>query len=124
MIRYPHLPSRFLPLGERNNGLISFALRCTLSNKIPGKRRRVMAVSTREAREHFSDVINRVAYGKERVILTRRGKPLVAVVPIADVELLETLEDKLDLEDALASLREAEETGTTSLERLKQELGL
>ena len=83
-----------------------------------------MAVCTREAREHFSDVINRVAYGKERVILTRRGKPLVAVVPIADVELLETLEDKLDLEDALASLREAEEKGTTSLEHLKQELGL
>ena len=83
-----------------------------------------MTVSTREARENFSDVINRAAYGKERVILTRRGKPLVAVVPMADVELLETLEDKLDLEDALAALREAKEKGTIPLEELKRELGL
>ena len=83
-----------------------------------------MTVSTREARENFSDVINRAAYGKERVILTRRGKPLVAVVPMADVELLETLEDKLDLEDALAALKEAEEKGTIPLDDLKRELGL
>ena len=83
-----------------------------------------MTVSTREARENFSDVINRAAYGKERVILTRRGKPLVAVVPMADVELLETLEDRLDLEDAFAALREAEEKGTIPLDDLKRELGL
>ena len=83
-----------------------------------------MTVSTREARENFSDVINRAAYGKERVILTRRGKPLVAVVPMADVELLETLEDKLDLEDALVALREADEKGTIPLDDLKRELGL
>jgi mRNA interferase RelE/StbE len=83
-----------------------------------------MTVSTREARENFSDVINRAAYGKERVILTRRGKPLVAVVPMADVELLETIEDKLDLEDALAALKEAEEKGTIPLNDLKRELGL
>jgi prevent-host-death family protein len=83
-----------------------------------------MSVSTREARENFSDVVNRAAYGKERVILTRRGKPVVAVVPMADMELLEALEDKIDLEDALAALKEAEEQGTVPLEDLKRELGL
>jgi prevent-host-death family protein len=83
-----------------------------------------VTVSTREARENFSDVINRAAYGKERVILTRRGKALVAVVPIDDVKVLEALEDKVDLEDALASLKEAEEKGTISLGDLKRELGL
>ena len=82
-----------------------------------------MTISTREARENFSDVINRAAYGKERVILTRRGKPLVAVVPIDDVEVLETLEDKFDLQDALAALKEAEDKGTMSLQELKGELG-
>ena len=45
-------------------------------------------LSTAEARDQFSDVINRAAYGKERVVLTRRGKALVAVVPIEDVEWL------------------------------------
>ena len=83
-----------------------------------------MSVSTREARENFSDVVNRAAYGKERVILTRRGKPVVAVVPMADIELLEALDDKLDLEDALAALKEAEEKGIIPLEDLKRELGL
>ena len=82
-----------------------------------------MTISTREARENFSDVINRAAYGKERVILTRRGKPLVAVVPIDDVEVLETLEDKIDLQDTLAALKEAEDKGTMSLQELKGELG-
>lgn len=83
-----------------------------------------MTVSTRDARENFSDVINRAAYGKERVILTRRGKALVAVVPMDDINVLEALEDKIDLVDALTSLREAEEKGTVSLEELKRELGL
>ena len=82
-----------------------------------------MTISTREARENFSDVINRAAYGKERVILTRRGKPLVAVVPIDDVEVLETLEDKIDLQDTLAALKEAEDKGTMTPQEFKRELG-
>jgi prevent-host-death family protein len=83
-----------------------------------------MTVSTREARGNFSQVINRAAYGKERVILTRRGQALAAVVPIDDIEALEALEDKIDLVDALISLKEAEEEGTIRLEDLKRELGL
>ena len=83
-----------------------------------------MMVTLREARQNFSDVINRAAYGKERVILTRRGKPFAAVVPMDDIELLETLEDKVDLEDALEALKEAEEKGTITLEDLERELGL
>ncbi len=57
-------------------------------------------ISTVKARDEFSTVVNRVAFGKERVILTRRGKKLAAVVPIEDVKLLEELEDRLDLEEA------------------------
>lgn len=81
-------------------------------------------LSTAEARDQFSDVINRAAYGKERVVLTRRGKALVAVVPIEDVELLRELEDRIDLEDARIAIAEAEEKGTISLAELKSELGL
>ena len=80
-----------------------------------------MAISTREARENFSDVINRAAYGKERVVLTRRGKPLVAVVPIEDMELLERLEDEIDIEAAREALKES---GIIPLEKVKAELGL
>jgi prevent-host-death family protein len=40
------------------------------------------AITTVSARQHFSDLINRVAYGKDRIVLTRRNRPLAAVVPI------------------------------------------
>jgi prevent-host-death family protein len=37
-------------------------------------------LTTSEVRDQLAEIINRVAYGKERVILTRRGKEVVAVV--------------------------------------------
>ena len=59
------------------------------------------------ARDEFADMLNRAAYGKERVILTRRGRELAAVVPIEDVRLLEELEARMELQDARAALAEA-----------------
>ena len=42
-------------------------------------------------RQDFSDTINRVAYGGERIVLHRRGKDVAAVIPIDDLTLLEEL---------------------------------
>lgn len=81
-------------------------------------------VNTVSARAQFSDIINRAAFGKERVTLTRRGKEIVAVVPIEDVKLLEALEDKIDLEEARAALAESKKKGTLSWEKVKKELGI
>ena len=81
-------------------------------------------VSTVDARKQISEIINRAAFGKERMILTRRGKELVAVVPIEDVKLLEALEDRIDLEEARAALSEVKKKGTVSWEKIKKELGL
>jgi prevent-host-death family protein len=81
-------------------------------------------VNTVNARAQFSEIINRAAFGKERVTLTRRGKEIVAVVPIEDVQLLEALEDKIDLEEARAALAEAKKKGTVPWEKIKKELGI
>lgn len=81
-------------------------------------------VSTVDARKQISEIINRAAFGKERMILTRRGKELVAVVPIEDVKLLEALEDKMDLEEAREALSKSKKKGTVSWEKMKKELGL
>jgi prevent-host-death family protein len=81
-------------------------------------------ITTVEARAQFSELINRAAFGKERVTLTRRGKEIVAVVPIEDMKLLETLEDKIDLEEARAALAEAKKKGTVSWQKVKAELGI
>ena len=39
-----------------------------------------------EARAQFSELVNRVGFGKERIILSRHGKPLVALVPAEDLD--------------------------------------
>lgn len=45
-----------------------------------------------EARGELADTVNRVAYTKERVVLQRHGKGIVAVVPMEDLKTLEDLE--------------------------------
>ncbi|MFF5973025.1 type II toxin-antitoxin system Phd/YefM family antitoxin [Streptomyces sp. NPDC012769] len=45
-----------------------------------------------QARAELADLINRVVYGDERVVVTRHGKPLVALVSAADLERLEAAE--------------------------------
>ncbi len=50
-----------------------------------------------EARENFSEVLNEVSYGGQRLVLQRHGKDLVAIISIEDLALLEELEDQADL---------------------------
>ncbi|MFM9371060.1 type II toxin-antitoxin system Phd/YefM family antitoxin [Streptomyces sp. Da 82-17] len=44
-----------------------------------------------QARAELADLINRVVYGGERVVVTRHGKPLVALVSADDLRRLEEL---------------------------------
>ena len=81
-------------------------------------------LSTVKARENFSDLVNRSAYGKERVVLTRRGKGVVAVVPIEDLKLLEAIEDRLDLEDIEQALADPENKKAIPWDKVKKDLGL
>lgn len=74
-----------------------------------------------EAKRAFGKTVNRVAFGKERLLLERRGEDVAAMVPPEDLRLLEELEDRFDLEAARKALREP---GSVSLEALKKELGL
>ena len=42
-----------------------------------------------QARDELADLINRVAYRHERIILTRHSKPVACLVPPEDLERLE-----------------------------------
>jgi prevent-host-death family protein len=55
-----------------------------------------LTMTTVDARENFAELLNIVAYGTRRVVLTRRGKPLVCVIPMLDVDFIEELEDIVD----------------------------
>ncbi|WP_342269925.1 type II toxin-antitoxin system Phd/YefM family antitoxin [Rickettsia endosymbiont of Orchestes rusci] len=80
------------------------------------------SITTASAREHFSEIINRTSYGKERIVLSRRGKDLVAVVPLEDLKLIEIIEDQLDLKDAEEAIKETKQKGTISLDEFKKEI--
>ena len=73
-----------------------------------------------EAREHLSDLANRASLLGERIVIERRGKHLCALVPIEDLELLEELEDKLDLD----AIRAAKNEPSVPWSKVKKQLGI
>ncbi len=78
-------------------------------------------ISTVKARARFSDLVTKAAFEKDRIVLTRNGKELAAVVPIEDVLLLEEMENSADL---AAARRALQEKGSIPWERIKNDLGL
>lgn len=75
-------------------------------------------------REDLAEIVNRVAYGRERVCLTRHGKDVACLVSVEEAKLLTLIEDRLDLSDALDALKEVREQGTVAWDDLKAELGI
>lgn len=48
--------------------------------------------STADVKARLSEFISRVAFGRERLIVLRRGKPMAAMVSIEDLRRLEALD--------------------------------
>lgn len=71
------------------------------------------AVSLGDLRKDLGDVVNRATFAGERTAVTRHGKTVAAIVSVEDLELLDELERRADLE----ALREArrEDDGTRIL---------
>lgn len=81
-------------------------------------------VSTVAARNDIAEIVNRVAYGKEWIALTRRGKPLVAVIPIEDAGWIEDLQDEYDRQELERVKNETKDEDWTDLEDVAAELVL
>jgi prevent-host-death family protein len=75
-----------------------------------------------ELRENGSEILNRVAYGDEEIVLTRRGKPLAAIVSLAALEALRQLEDAEDIAAAAAAREDVRKHGAIPWEDVKGEL--
>ncbi len=79
-----------------------------------------------EARKDFAEILNKVAYGGERIVLHRRGKRIAAIIPVAELELLERMireeEDRIDRAVVRKAKREIAKEGTIPWEQVKQEL--
>lgn len=48
-------------------------------------------ISVSDARSDLAEIINLVKYGNQRFIITRRGRPLAALISIEDYDKLEQL---------------------------------
>ncbi len=79
-------------------------------------------ISTADARKRFSNIVNRVAFGKESIILTRRGEELAALVSMDELRLLQELENRIDIADAMKAIKEPGED--IAAEQFWKKLGL
>jgi prevent-host-death family protein len=79
-----------------------------------------------QARTEFSDVLNRVAYRGERIVLHRRGKDVAALVPMEAYARLERAiqasEDKADRAAIRQAKRDIAKHGTVPWEEVKKRL--
>ena len=78
-------------------------------------------VSMTKARQDFTNIANRVMFGGERICIEKNNKPAVAIVSAEDLEMIEALEDKIDVEEALKAMKEP---GFITLKALKKKLGI
>jgi prevent-host-death family protein len=72
------------------------------------------AVSTTEARANLQDIINRVKYGGERIVIERHGEAIVAIIGLEDLKYLEALEDAVASEQLRLAV--AQNDGFTTLD--------
>jgi antitoxin Phd len=79
-------------------------------------------ITTADARKNFANIVNTVAYGKEPVVLTRRGQEIAALISMEELRLLQKIEDHIDLIDAKKALEEPGEN--ISADEFWKELGL
>jgi len=79
-------------------------------------------VSIGQVKRDISDLVNRVAYGGERIVLTSRGKPKAALVSLEDYDYLEQKRRAQDLAHYQAWLAEREKLTTDILDRRKGQL--
>lgn len=55
-----------------------------------------MVINVAEARRRFSDLLKRVAYGGETIVIGSRGKPEAALISADELERLRSLEKERD----------------------------
>lgn len=66
-------------------------------------------ISASEARERLSDLLNEVSVRGDRVVLERHGKRVAAMISAKDLDLLQALEDRYDLDEMRRVLAESDE---------------
>jgi prevent-host-death family protein len=65
-------------------------------------------MSISDARDHLGEIVSKAEHARERIVLTRHGRAVAAVISIEDLRELEAAEDEADLAAARAALAAGE----------------
>ena len=78
------------------------------------------------ARRTLYDVVSHVAFGGDRVVLSRNGRDLAAIVPMELYRMMELEEDRLDVAEMRRAKREAAARGEKPVpyEEARKRLGV
>jgi len=79
----------------------------------------VTDVSIAEARKNLADLLNRVVYSRERVVLTRHGREVAAIVSIEELGLVDRLKTLLREKEVLEAIEELASGDTVDWAELK-----
>ncbi|HLI80261.1 MAG TPA: type II toxin-antitoxin system Phd/YefM family antitoxin [Candidatus Binataceae bacterium] len=68
-------------------------------------------ISIADLRARLGDLVARVSWKHERVVITKHGKPVAALISASDMEKFQELEDWNDVAAAKAADRETKKAG-------------
>ena len=82
-------------------------------------------VTTKELGANLAEILNRVAFGGEQIVVKRHGKPFIAIVATYDLQACQALEDHNDACEIAEAIKngELDEPGTP-WEEVRKEIGL
>lgn len=81
----------------------------------------MITINITDLRPLLSEYADDVCFRGDRFIIMRNGRPAFAMVSVEDIEAIEALEEKIDIEEAKKALKKGK---FIPLEKLEAELGL
>ena len=81
-------------------------------------------ISIAELRSHLGDLVSRVSWKHDRIVITKHGKPVAALISASDMEKFEEVEDWNDIQAIRDGLEDVKKNGTIPLETVVREFAL
>ena len=77
-------------------------------------------ISFSDARANLAELVSKAKYKGDRYVISKHGKQVAGLVSLEDLQLLETLEDKMDLQ----GIEQIRQEDTVTLKEAKAILNL
>ena len=82
------------------------------------------AIPLKDIRRNLTNIYEKVAFEDERIVITKNGRKLFALVPICDLQTIEEIENKKDICEAKTVLEEANTNDVIDWKEVEKKLGI